>query len=122
MFMVVLFKNMESVRWSQDWRYLGEVNSLSGNALEICFVLLNISIWPMSGEKLACADQEAVINPTHRYNENKEGLRQLLELRNYTNNDMLILYPEDEDVISVAEFVASWITVKDTDLRLVNKG
>ncbi|GJY45379.1 hypothetical protein Tco_0434442 [Tanacetum coccineum] len=45
------------------------------------------------------------------YNENKEGLQQLLELRNYTNNDVLLLHPEDEDVISVAAFVASWITV-----------
>ncbi|GKA95614.1 hypothetical protein Tco_0817709 [Tanacetum coccineum] len=45
------------------------------------------------------------------YNENNEGLQQLLELRNYTNNDVLLLHPEDEDVISVAAFVASWITV-----------
>ncbi|GJZ34842.1 hypothetical protein Tco_0580659 [Tanacetum coccineum] len=51
------------------------------------------------------------------YNENKEGLQQLLELRNYTNNDVLLLHPEDEDVISVAAFVASWITViKSEDL------
>nr|GEW88330.1 replication protein A 70 kDa DNA-binding subunit B-like isoform X2 [Tanacetum cinerariifolium] len=46
------------------------------------------------------------------YNENKEGLQQLLELRTFTNNDILLLYPEDEDVISIAASVASWITLK----------
>ncbi|GKC22904.1 hypothetical protein Tco_1025054 [Tanacetum coccineum] len=45
------------------------------------------------------------------YNENNEGLQQLLELRNYTNNDLLLLHPEDEDVISVEAFVASLIIV-----------
>ncbi|GJU94823.1 hypothetical protein Tco_1319579 [Tanacetum coccineum] len=43
------------------------------------------------------------------YNENNEGLQQLLELRNYTNNDVLLLHLEDEDLISVAAFVASSI-------------
>ncbi|GKA32895.1 hypothetical protein Tco_0719262 [Tanacetum coccineum] len=49
------------------------------------------------------------------YNENNEGLQQLLELRNYTNNDVLLLHLEDEDVISVAAFVASWITVSKSE-------
>nr|GEU81382.1 hypothetical protein [Tanacetum cinerariifolium] len=53
------------------------------------------------------------------YNENKEGLQQLLELKTYTNNDILLLYPEDEDIIFVAVYVASWITVSEESKELV---
>ncbi|GJT01970.1 hypothetical protein Tco_0823139 [Tanacetum coccineum] len=76
---------------TQHSRYVGEVTSLE--------YLTRVTVAANTGRMLA------------RYNENNEGLQQLLELRNYTNNDVLLLHPEDEDVISVAAFVASWITV-----------
>nr|GEY14645.1 glutathione S-transferase T1-like [Tanacetum cinerariifolium] len=44
-------------------------------------------------------DRLASLTQLLEYNENKDGLQQLFEQRSYTNNDMLLLYPKDEDVI-----------------------
>ncbi|GKA32893.1 NAD-dependent protein deacylase SRT2, partial [Tanacetum coccineum] len=76
---------------TQHSRYVGKVTSLE--------YLTRVTVAANTGRMLA------------RYNENNEGLQQLLELGNYTNNDLLLLHPEDEDVISVEAFVASLITV-----------
>ncbi|PWA56841.1 hypothetical protein CTI12_AA412340 [Artemisia annua] len=51
------------------------------------------------------------------YNGNREGLQQLLEQRTYRNSDILLPYPQDDDVISIASFVASWRTLKSSWIK-----
>lgn len=46
------------------------------------------------------------------YNENKKELQRLLEMKSYKNTDVLLPYPKDEDIISIATAVASWRTLK----------
>lgn len=55
-----------------------------------------------------------------RYNESKVELQQLLENKSYKNNDMLLPYPNDADVISVATFLASWRTVSGCNVADVS--
>ncbi|GJY43067.1 hypothetical protein Tco_0431280 [Tanacetum coccineum] len=86
---------MTGILASQHSRYVGEVTSLE--------YLTQVTVAANTRRMLA------------RYNENNEGLQQLLELTNYTNNDVLLLHLEDEDVISVAAFVASSITVSKSE-------
>ena len=46
-----------------------------------------------------------------RYNENKAELQDLLNMKSYKNSDILLPYPKDEDIISIAIAVASLRTV-----------
>lgn len=50
-----------------------------------------------------------------RYNNNKDELQLLLDMKSYKDSDMLLPYPKDIDIVSIATFVASLRTVSDSD-------